>query len=58
MVTFKSRYSLPPYRIENACSDVVCWFAQVRDRSLADLLHIVKGDRHFHTPNTEAHTGR
>lgn len=27
-MTFKSRYSLPPYRIENQCSQVVCWFAQ------------------------------
>ena len=48
MVTFKSRYSLPPYRIENACSDVVCWFAQVRRRSLADLTlrrHLTCPDR-------------
>ena len=30
LVTFKSRLSLPPYRIENACSDVAIWFAQVR----------------------------
>ena len=36
MVTFKSRYSLPPYRIENACSDVVCWFAQVTCRLRRD----------------------
>ncbi len=28
LVTFKSRHSLPPYRIENHCEDVVCWFAQ------------------------------
>ena len=28
MVTFKSRLSVPPYRIENMCSDVVIFFAQ------------------------------
>jgi hypothetical protein len=30
LITFKSRLSLPPYRIENATSDVAIWFAQVR----------------------------
>ena len=29
LITFKSRLSLPPYRIENATSDVAIWFAQV-----------------------------
>jgi hypothetical protein len=28
LVTFKSRYSLPPYRVENLCSDVVVWYCQ------------------------------
>ena len=27
-MTFKSRHSLPPYRIENQCAQVVIWFAQ------------------------------
>ena len=27
-MTFKSRFSLPPYRIENHCAQVVVWFAQ------------------------------
>lgn len=27
-MTFKSRYSVPPYRIENRTADVVVYFAQ------------------------------
>ena len=27
-MTFKSRLSLPPYRIENGCKESVVWFAQ------------------------------
>lgn len=34
LITFKSRLSLPPYRIENATSDVAIWFAQVRVSAL------------------------
>lgn len=28
LITFKSRLSVPPYRIENLCKDVVVFFAQ------------------------------
>ena len=42
MVTFKSRYSLPPYRIENACTDVVCWFAQVKLASIEARRHLTE----------------
>lgn len=32
LVTFKSRASVPPYRVENACADVAVAIAQVRCR--------------------------
>ena len=28
LITFKSPRSIPPYRIENNCDDVIVWFAQ------------------------------
>ncbi len=28
LITFKNRLSVPPYRIENQCKDVVVYFAQ------------------------------
>ena len=37
MVTFKSRLSVPPYRIENMCSDVVVFFAQAPIASLRNV---------------------
>jgi len=48
MVTFKSRYSLPPYRIENACADVVCWFAQVSDVAMKTHTRAPKAHRKRH----------
>ena len=50
LVTFKSRFSVPPYRIENRTSDVVVYFAQsaVRhDRGMWNWLTPEAGGSHM-----------